>query len=110
MIRLVSLSLVLALGACASRNRSGDSPGANPRTGTETDQTILEALHARLANERWLDLSRLNLIVSDGVVHLWGPLKSDEQQQALEVAARSVPGVRDVQNHTIRDIFANDAG
>jgi CBS domain-containing protein len=80
------------------------------RDGTQTDQTILQALHARLANERWLDLSRLNLIVSDGVVPRWGPLKSEEQQQALEVAARSVPGVRDVQNHTIRDIFTNDAG
>ena len=77
---------------------------------TESDQTILEALHARLANERWLDLSRLNLIVSDGVVHLWGPLKSEEQQHALEIVARSVPGVREVQNHTIRDIFTNDAG
>jgi CBS domain-containing protein len=83
---------------------------APPRQGTETDQSILETLRARLANEKWLDLSRLNLIVTDGVVHLWGPLKSEEQQQALEVAARSVPGVRDVQNHTIRDIFANDAG
>jgi hypothetical protein len=35
MARLLVLFLALALGACASPNRSGDSPGANPRTGTE---------------------------------------------------------------------------
>lgn len=36
MIRVTGLLLMLALGACATPNRSGDSPGANPRTGTET--------------------------------------------------------------------------
>jgi hypothetical protein len=30
------LALALALGACATPNRSGDSPGADPHRGTET--------------------------------------------------------------------------
>jgi osmotically-inducible protein OsmY len=44
--------------------------------------------------------------VSDGVVHLWGTLKSDEQRRALEIAVQGVPGVRAVENHTRRDTFA----
>ena len=36
MARLAGLILTLALGACAYPNQSGDSPGAEPRTATET--------------------------------------------------------------------------
>jgi hypothetical protein len=36
MTRFVGSFLVLVLGACAYPNQSGDSPGADPRTGTET--------------------------------------------------------------------------
>jgi len=36
MAKFAALFLALALGACATPNRSGDSPGAGPRTGTET--------------------------------------------------------------------------
>jgi CBS domain-containing protein len=79
-------------------------------TDTQTDQAILAQIRARLEHERWLDLSRLNIVVTDGIVHLWGTTKSDEQRRALEVAAASVPGVHEVQNHTTRDMFANDAG
>jgi CBS domain-containing protein len=76
----------------------------------QSDQAILSALKERLIHEPWLDPSHLNLVVTDGVVHLWGLVKSEEQRRALEVAANSVPGVREVQNHTNRDMFANSAG
>jgi CBS domain-containing protein len=76
----------------------------------QSDQAILSSLRGRLANEPWLDLSHLNVVVTDGVVHLWGLVKSEEQRRALEVAARGVAGVRDVENHTIRDMFANSTG
>ncbi len=36
MARLAGLIFTLALGACAYPNQSGDSPGAEPRTATET--------------------------------------------------------------------------
>lgn len=75
-----------------------------------TDQTILETLQEQLMGEGWFEPSRFNIVVSDGVVHFWGTVRSEEQRRALEVAARSLPGVRDVQNHTSRDIFTNNAG
>jgi len=71
----------------------------------QTDEAIRRALQERLGNEDWFRSSRVNVVVSDGVVHFWGTVKSDAQRRALEVAARSVSGVRDVENHTIRDIF-----
>jgi CBS domain-containing protein len=77
---------------------------------TQSDQATHEQIRERLEDEAWLDLSRLNIVVTDGVVHLWGTLKSDEQRRALDVAVRGIPGVTDVQDHTSRDIFANDAG
>ncbi|MFZ2100032.1 MAG: CBS domain-containing protein [Oricola sp.] len=40
----------------------------------------------------------LNVVVSGGVVHLWGAVESDAQKQAARVAAESVPGVKDVRD------------
>lgn len=75
-----------------------------------SDQAIQAQIRERLEDEAWLDFSRLNIVVTDGVVHLWGTLKSEEQRRALVVAVRGIAGVSDVQDHTSRDIFANDAG
>jgi CBS domain-containing protein len=41
----------------------------------------------------------VNVVASDGVVHLWGAVDSEEQRQACRVAAENVPGVRGVDNH-----------
>jgi osmotically-inducible protein OsmY len=41
----------------------------------------------------------VNVVVSDGVVHLWGAVESDAQKHAAHVAAEQVPGVTEVQNH-----------
>ncbi len=76
----------------------------------QSDEAIRKALQERLADEEWFRASRVNVVVSDGVVHFWGTVKSEEQRRALEVAARSIPGIRDVQNHTIGDIFPGNSG
>ena len=41
----------------------------------------------------------INVIVSDGVVHLWGVIDSEEQRQALRVAAENISGVTAVEDH-----------
>jgi len=76
----------------------------------QSDQAIQRALYDRLGDEGWFDPSRINIVVSDGVVHFWGTVKSEEQRRALEVAARGVSGARAVENHTRRDVFANSSG
>ena len=40
----------------------------------------------------------VNIVVSGGVVHLWGLMDSDVEKQAAGVAAEDVPGVKGVEN------------
>jgi CBS domain-containing protein len=46
------------------------------------------------------DLRYVNATVEHGVVHLWGSLPSRSQQKALRLAAKSIDGVRKVEDHT----------
>jgi osmotically-inducible protein OsmY len=64
------------------------------------DSEIREELLEQLRNESWAELSHVNVMVSEGTVHVWGSVRSDAQRQALSVAAKGVAGVRDVVNHT----------
>jgi CBS domain-containing protein len=74
------------------------------------DLDLRTAIENRLRDEPWIDLSRLNIVVSDGVVHLWGIVRSEEQRRALKIAAESIPGVRAVEDHLSPDWFANSSG
>jgi CBS domain-containing protein len=47
-----------------------------------------------------------SVIVTDGVVHLWGFVPSDDEKNALRMAASGVPGVKSVEDHTRRFIAA----
>ena len=41
----------------------------------------------------------VNVIVTNGVVHLWGVVDSKEQHKALLVAAEEIAGVRGIEDH-----------
>ncbi len=41
----------------------------------------------------------VNIVVSDGIVHLWGLVSTKAEAEALRVAAESVEGVRGVDSH-----------
>jgi osmotically-inducible protein OsmY len=41
-----------------------------------------------------------NVIVNEGMVHLWGVVTSLEQARAMCIAAEGVPGVKGVEDHT----------
>jgi CBS domain-containing protein len=76
----------------------------------KSDPEISRALEDRLRNERWIDLHRINIVVTDKVVHLWGAVDSADQRRALVLAAGKVPGVKGVEDHLTSGLFANDAG
>ena len=42
-----------------------------------------------------------NVVVHDGVVHLWGSVASEAERKAVRIAAEEIPGVIRVVDHTI---------
>jgi len=64
-----------------------------------SDREIRERLMNELEGRPWAFAGR-DLVVADGVVHLWGVFRSMEAVQAVRVAAERIPGVREVQDHT----------
>ncbi len=58
-----------------------------------TDRKIRDDLLNKLKQQSWTDFGARNVIVSRGVVHLWGLVSSDSERKALIALAESVPGV-----------------
>jgi CBS domain-containing protein len=101
-VGIVSRANVLH-GLIASRRADSAAPAAS-------DVELRRRIEERLAEEPWLDLSRINIVVSDRVAHLWGLVESEEQRRALKVAVQNITGVRDVVDHLTPDWFPNTAG
>ena len=83
------------------------------RAGTDTvdtDADIRTELRARLGRNSGVDLDRVNIVVSDGIVHLWGTVKSENQRRALHAAASGMSGVRSVEDHLHHDWFGGSTG
>jgi CBS domain-containing protein len=77
---------------------------------TPDDRAIWERLAKAARDADWLDTSRINLVVSDGVVHIWGVVDTDAQREALRVLAERIPGVRGVEDHLSPNWFVNTTG
>jgi CBS domain-containing protein len=73
---------------------------AEPEIADADDNDIRARVMGLLEQQGWADLSRLNIVVSDKVVHLWGVVSSAQERRALVVAAESVAGVKRVADHT----------
>jgi len=82
------------LQAIASSGASATTPAVSA-----SDREIREQLMKELEGRPWAFAGR-NVVVSDGVVHLWGVFRSMEAVQAVRVAAERIPGVRGVEDHT----------
>jgi CBS-domain-containing membrane protein len=79
-------------------------PAAPASTGTAPpadDAAIRAALSTELARHAWSRRAENSVVVTEGVVHLWGMVSTAEESRALELAAQGVPGVRTVDNHMI---------
>lgn len=64
-----------------------------------SDREIRARLMGEIAGQPWAFAGR-NVVVSDGVVHLWGIFRSLEAVRAVRVAAEAIPGVKRVEDHT----------
>jgi CBS domain-containing protein len=75
------------------------------------DRTLRDRVVAELASQPWAPDYSENIVVKNGVVHLWGSVSTESQHQALRVAAESVPGVKGVEDHVmVADQFAGGTG
>jgi CBS domain-containing protein len=70
------------------------------------DEAIRALLLAELRKQKWAQAAPGNVIVSDGVVHLWGNVLSEEERKALRVAAENVPAVKSVEDHMTLATYA----
>lgn len=81
---------------------------ATARRGLEfhaTDSAIRERILAELRGQPWAYTSLMNVTVQDGVVDLWGLVRSEPEKKAARVAAESIAGVRSVNNHLVVRTF-----
>jgi CBS domain-containing protein len=69
--------------------------------GAPSDRGIRLELLDRLAGQSWTDFGSRNVIVRDGVVHLWGLVGSPAEHEALLALAQETPGVKRVADETI---------
>jgi CBS domain-containing protein len=75
------------------------SPEEEVLSEVPTDREIRAMLMGELAGHSWAFAGR-NIVVSNGVVHLWGTFRSREAVEAVRVAAQTTPGVKRVDDHT----------
>jgi CBS-domain-containing membrane protein len=71
------------------------SPGPRHRDDAAIRQRVVDEFR----QQPWAGLWSSNVIVHDGIVHLWGWAPSESVRDACRVAAESVPDVKAVENH-----------
>jgi CBS-domain-containing membrane protein len=68
---------------------------------TADDAAIRTSLLSELAHQSWSRRPENSVVVTQGVVHLWGLAATDEEKRALELAAERTPGAKSVRNHIV---------
>jgi CBS domain/BON domain len=65
-------------------------PASEPKS--ERDRSIRLELLDRLGKQPWADFGSRNVIVQDGIVHLWGLVGSESERKALTALAEKFDG------------------
>lgn len=66
------------------------------------DAAIRSQLLYELRKQPWAHAHKLNITVADGVVELWGMVDTEQEREAIKVAAESIAGVNAVSDHLMR--------
>ena len=83
-------NLLQALATTGKRTR---------RVGKCNDSSLRKELVKSLSEEPWVVVEQFNITVRNGVVEIWGIVQSEQQKEAIKVAAEITPGVRSVVNN-----------
>jgi CBS domain-containing protein len=66
------------------------------------DAAIRSRLLEELKKQSWTQAHKLNVMVNGGVVELWGFVETEQERDAIKVAAEAIPGVNAVNDHLLR--------
>ncbi|MGM0701363.1 MAG: CBS domain-containing protein [Pseudomonadota bacterium] len=80
------------------RGFSATAPDADTPV-TADDREIRDAILKEVDKNTSVWVDRINVIVADGAVQLWGLVESQEEQMAVQVAAENTPGVKKIENN-----------
>lgn len=84
--------------------------GATEVPNVADDRTIREMVMRVIAEQTGIDAAKINVIVDDGIVELWGLVDSTEESKAAQIAAETTSGVKRVENklgHVARWVWAD---
>jgi CBS-domain-containing membrane protein len=65
------------------------------------DLTLHSNILEQLRSKPWADPAKINVVVNNGTVELWGIVDSETEKNAIRVAVEVTPGVRQVSNKLV---------
>ena len=92
---------VVGIVSRANLLRAWASLPSETATASGDDSAIRTALLDELSRQNWTRRPENSVVVSEGIVHLWGLAATEEEKRALELAAERTPGGHAVRNHSV---------
>jgi CBS domain-containing protein len=65
------------------------------------DASIRARIYADLREQPWASINMIDIVVRNGVVHLWGVILDERNREAIRVAAENTAGVKAVEDHMV---------
>jgi osmotically-inducible protein OsmY len=65
------------------------------------DASIRTRIYAELQKQPWAPVNMLDVVVRDGVAHLWGVVLDERQREAIRVVAENTAGVKGIEDHLV---------
>jgi CBS domain-containing protein len=65
------------------------------------DAGIRARIYAELQKQPWAPVNMLDVVVRDGIAHLWGVVLDERQREAIHVVAENTPGVKGIEDHLV---------
>lgn len=65
------------------------------------DASIRGQIYAELQKQPWAPVNMLDIVVRDGIAHLWGVVLDERQREAIRVVAENTAGVKGIEDHLV---------
>jgi CBS domain-containing protein len=65
------------------------------------DASIRAKIYAELQKQPWAPVNMLDIVVRDGIAHLWGVVLDERQREAIRVVAENTAGVKGIEDHLV---------